>query len=104
MKVLSEFLAVEIALNEIIPDIPKQEVIDPNDGFTNQVSHLNLILSSKQSASVGSFLPVLFYKRTWSDKNVYYLHLKTNLESLSRFQRDFSKLSQYVLTIYNLGT
>ena len=48
MKVLSEFLAVEIALNEIIPDIPKQEVIDPNDGFTNQVSsHLNLILSFK---------------------------------------------------------
>merc|ERR1719391_607473 len=34
--VLSEFLAVEIILNEIIPDIPKQEVIDPNDGFTNQ--------------------------------------------------------------------
>jgi len=34
--VLSEFLAVEIVLNEIIPDIPKQEVIDPNNGFTNQ--------------------------------------------------------------------
>ena len=36
-KVLSEFLAVELILNEIVPDIPKQEVIDPNDGFTNQV-------------------------------------------------------------------
>ena len=26
-----------ITLDEIIPDIPKQEVIDPTDGFTNQV-------------------------------------------------------------------
>ena len=37
LKVLSEFLAMEITLDEIIPDIPKQEVIDPTDGFTNQV-------------------------------------------------------------------
>lgn len=37
---------MEIILNEIIPDIPKQEVIDPNDGFTNQVSfNFNQILS-----------------------------------------------------------
>ena len=28
---------MEITLDEIIPDIPKQEVIDPTDGFTNQV-------------------------------------------------------------------
>ena len=28
---------MELILNEIVPDIPKQEVIDPNDGFTNQV-------------------------------------------------------------------
>ena len=28
---------MEITLDQIIPDIPKQEVIDPTDGFTNQV-------------------------------------------------------------------